>query len=96
MKYRRKPIIVDAFKWSGEKWIIDTDQPEFPVWADDALRSERIRLENEGTPEAKIIVKELSETMIGGPGDYVILNKHGQIILCDSGEFEEAFEKVES
>lgn len=96
MKYRKKPIIVDAFKWSGNKWIIDMDQPEFPVWADDALRSETIKFENEGTPDAKVIVKFWGKKVIGGPGDYVILDKRGQITLCDPGKFEATYEKVES
>lgn len=96
MKYRKKIIIVDAFKWTGEKWIIDTDQPEFPVWADDALRSEILRLENTGTSESEIIVKTTAGKIIGGPGDYVVLDELGQISLWESGGFEAAYEKVES
>jgi len=34
MKYRKKPIIIEAFLWTG-----GPDQIEDPVWAVDAIKS---------------------------------------------------------
>jgi hypothetical protein len=85
MRYRKKPIVIEAFKWTG-----DAEQVEDPVWICDAIRDGRAAVVY---PELRI--KTLEGTMIASPGDWIIKGVVGEIYPCRNDIFEATYEKVE-
>ena len=95
MKYRKKPIIVDAFKWTG-----GIDQEEDPQWIVEALQKDFFS-ESGGAriihPNDEIMLEifTLEGRMCANVGDYVIRGVKGEIYPCKPDIFEATYEKVE-
>lgn len=101
-KYRKKPVVVEAFQWTGES-------EEFPDWFIDQLKDGTAKIQKEfvevvgdGTHELdKIEVKRwveiqtLEGIMKADIGDYIIKGVKGEIYPCKPDIFEETYEKVE-
>ena len=95
-KYRKKPVVVEAFKWTG-----GPDQTEDPEWIVSALKKGSILL-TENTARFiqlrdKIIGMEIM-TLEGRhtarPGDYIIQGVKGELYPCKPDIFEMTYESV--
>ena len=84
MKYRKKPLIIDAFKWTG-----GPDQTEDPVWMVEAMRAGTVGFVPEG-----IMIKTLEGNMLASGGDYIIKGVKGEIYPCKADIFEASYEQV--
>lgn len=88
MKYRKKPIVIDAFKWTG-----GYDQPEDPIWIVEAIKEGTVKVIN--YPDGKVMeIHTLEGVMRTEPGDYVIRGVKGEIYPCKPDIFEETYEMV--
>ncbi len=83
MKYRKKPIEVEAFLYKVGNVV--------PLWAQSAGINEFRTLKNNSWVE--IHTKE--GVMIALPGDYIIKGIEGEIYPCKASVFEATYEKVE-
>lgn len=93
-KYRKKPVVIDAFLWTGGK-----DQKEDPEWIVDALEQGEVEITHRCTSDYKheaLIIKTLEGTMTASPGDYIIKGVQGEIYPCKPDIFEETYELVTS
>lgn len=85
MKYRKKPIVVEAFRWGYEKepeWFTEKEGTYITVLSDDRQSREELLIPTiEGTMHAKI-------------GDYIIRGIKGEIYPCDSLIFSMTYERV--
>jgi hypothetical protein len=90
MKYRKKPIIVDAFQWTG-----DQDQVVDPEWICDAIMDGDVVFENFLTENVRMIIHTLEGVHRGKPGDYIIRGIQGELYPCRPDIFEATYEKVE-
>lgn len=96
MKYRKKPIVIEAFKWTG-----DIDQEDDPVWAVDAIRSGVLSFVNSGTPNVEMVVRTLEDGRLrqakhfASPGDWIIRGIKGELYPCKPEIFEATYEFVE-
>ena len=88
-KYRKKPVVIEAFKWTG-----GPDQIEDPEWIVDAITAERVFFTNVGTPNAKMHIGTLEGVMTADPGDFIILGVAGEIYPCKPEIFEATYEAV--
>lgn len=91
MKYRKKPVIVDAFKFYVEP---------MPDWFLDKVSSNEVILRNCNfnrytKEEAYCEIKTLEGVMVAKGGDYVIQGVNGEIYPCKPDIFEKTYEKVE-
>lgn len=84
MKYRKKPVVVDAFRWTG-----GPDQTEDPEWI-----IEQIRAGNVAFVVGAMIIKTLEGTMRAEAGDYIIRGIKGEIYPCKPDIFEATYEPV--
>jgi len=84
-KFRKKPVVIDAFKWTG-----DRDQTEDPEWIIEALRSGCAFFK-----DRRFFIKTLEGTMEVGRGDYVIRGVKSEIYPCKPDIFEMSYELVE-
>lgn len=90
MKYRKKPIVIEAFKWTG-----GPDQTEDPEWAIEAIKKGEMYFINTGTKKIKLMIKTLEGLMITRPGWYVIRGIEGEFYSCKPSIFEATHEAVE-
>ena len=85
MKYCKKPLVIEAFKWTG-----GPDQIEDPLWMVDAIR----RGEAHFTPDG-MIIKTLEGDHLASPGDYIIQGIKGEIYPCKPDIFEATYDQVD-
>jgi len=52
MKYRKKPVVIEAFKWTG-----GPDQEEDPVWIVEAIKKGEVSFRNIGCPDVQCYIK---------------------------------------
>lgn len=95
MKYRKKPVIIEAFQWTG-----DEHQKEDPVWIVEALKSGDVWFCVEPFGDGKTIthmaIKTLEGVMEARFNDYIIRGVKGEIYPCRPNIFEMTYEKVET
>ena len=89
MKYRKKPVVIEAFKWTG-----DQNQVEDPEWIIEKMRSGDITFLNDRTPLVKMQIKTLEGVMTADRGDYIILGVKGEVYPCKPDIFEMTYEPV--
>lgn len=89
MKYRKKPVIIEAVQWTGKNTyeILDFGfTGPAPSWGDD------FRVNNKN---ATVEILTLEGKMIGNVGDWVIRGVKGEFYPCKPEIFEATYEKVE-
>ena len=94
MKYRKKPIIVDAFKWTN-----DSDGKQPPQWFFDNLNvGEEIdchmRVVTKGNG-LKVRITTFEGVVYAAPDDYIIKGVNGEFCPCSPDRFEATYELVE-
>ncbi|EUJ24751.1 hypothetical protein PGRAN_02610 [Listeria grandensis FSL F6-0971] len=94
MKYRKKPVEIEAFVWTG-----NFEQKEDPVWIVQAIDSGTVVIPHYEDSAAKygflaMEIKTLEGVMIAKQGDYVIQGVQGEIYPCKPDIFEATYEKV--
>jgi len=78
-KYRKKPVVIEAEKWTGHnKRIIENFVHERLIAKDGCLE-----------------IKTLEGIMIANAGDYIIKGVHGEFYPCKPDIFAETYEAVE-
>jgi len=90
-KYRKKPVVIDAFKWTA-----DNDQSEDPEWIVEAIKSGDVEILGiTGTNVVFMLIKTLEGKMRAERGDYIIRGIKGEIYPCKPDIFEATYERVE-
>ena len=84
MKYRKKPLIIEAFKWTG-----GPDQQEDPEWMVDAIRKNIVSFVPSG-----MLIATLEGAMMASLGDYIIKGVKGEIYPCKPDIFMATYEPV--
>lgn len=87
-KFRKKPVVIDAFQWTG-----GPDQTEDPEWIVEAIREGYVWFytEERGT---FMQIETLEGVMQASSGDYIIKGVKGEIYPCKPDIFEATYEKV--
>lgn len=86
MKYRKKPVVIEAFKYCYENE---------PSWFKDALNDGTVKIAKNNMLSAVLDIETLEGTMKCTPGNYVIRGVKGEIYPCKSDIFEATYEKVD-
>lgn len=95
MKFRKKPIVVDAWRWNGPSF-----QAAAPEWALDydlqaiagnvLVTARQIRQCQDGS----LTIPTLEGEMRANPGDWIIRGVSGEVYPCKPDIFEKTYEKV--
>jgi hypothetical protein len=90
-KFKKKPDIVDAFKWTG-----GPDQTEDPEWIVEALENGSVKIINVPgqNPDLFMITDVSGFEQWASPGDYIVLGPGGGIYPLSPDEFEAHYEPV--
>lgn len=86
MYYRKKPVVIQAFKFGIEP---------IPDWFMDKVTLDEIRLFSDGTYPQHCLIKTLEGTMQGNIGDYIIQGVKGEIYPCKPDIFEATYEAAD-
>ncbi len=90
MLFRKKPIEVEAFKWTG-----DINQSEDPLWIVEAIKNGKVLITKRSPnihPRMKI--DTLEGVMTANIGDWIIKGIKGEIYPCKPDIFEETYIKI--
>lgn len=93
MKYRKKPLVIEAFRLGLER---------IPNWFQLEFEKGNITQKNENPDDeygnityCYCEIKTLEGTMKADLGDYIIQGVNGEIYPCKPDIFEKTYEKVE-
>ena len=92
MKYRKKPVVIEAFQLNerglvADDWFWnavmknDINTHDFGKWHHDPAWSE---------------IKTLERTMLAKAADYIIRGVNGEIYPCKADIFEKTYEEVDA
>ncbi|MCT8138636.1 hypothetical protein H1D32_13330 [Anaerobacillus sp. CMMVII] len=85
MKYRKKPVVIEALQWLGHNWNEMCDFIPVPDAAVGHLEGE----------EMLIKIKTLEGEMTANMNDYIIKGVNGEFYPCKPDIFEKTYEKVD-
>ena len=94
MKYRKKPVVVEAIRWSGSNMIEIQDFMGgcflgYKVLSDAAWEV------GKGVPITEISIKTLDSIAKAVNGDYIIKGVQGEFYPCKPDIFEATYELAE-
>ena len=89
MKYRKKPVVVNAFKWTGDMF-----QNEDPEWLIEAIQEGKVYFSNIGANAVTMQIETLEGTHSANRGDYIIQGVKGELYPCKPDIFEMTYEEV--
>lgn len=85
MKYRKKPVVIEAFRWTGIPY-----QTEDPIWCVDAINRGDIVF----SPNGSMVIKTLEGWIFATSGDYIIKGIKGELYPCKPDIFEASYEEL--
>lgn len=80
MKYRKKPVVIDAIQWTGSNFKEVCD----------FISSRAMHVDN-----GSLIIETLEGDMKASFGDYIIRGVKGEYYPCKPDIFEDTYERVE-
>jgi hypothetical protein len=95
MKFRKKPVIVEAFKYDGD--LKDRNGLFYvPFWAQEAYKKGIMYYGAEtcDLPPCELYIETLEGTHHVSVGDYVIQGVNGELYPCKPDIFEKTYEEV--
>lgn len=96
MKYRKKPVVIEAFQYDGD--FKDSDGNFYvPEWAQKAFEGGIIRFGSLNCidPPYDLFIDTLEGTHRASVGDYIIQGVNGEIYPCKPDIFEKTYEVAE-
>ena len=91
MKYRKKPVIIEAVQWTG------LNLEEIKSFVGKSLQYDIIDTAwqvGKGAPHVNMVIKTLEGDHYCTKGDYIIKGVHGEFYPCKPDIFEETYEAV--
>lgn len=84
MKYRKKPVVIDAVQFNGWNW---KECLQF-------MSSEKLIFTQEVSKRETLQIKTLEGTMTASIGDWIIKGVNGEFYPCKPDVFEKTYEEV--
>ena len=88
MKYIKRPLVVDAFKF--DPLVLFGSTAEQPDWFAEAVANEDIKYNGLNTVE----IRTSSGKIIAAPGDYIVHYENGDLYAFKEHVFNQIFEKL--
>jgi hypothetical protein len=90
MKFRKKPVVIEAFKWTG-----DQNQTEDPEWIIEAMKKGKVTIPSGAFGKPVMKIKTLEGIMTAIQGDYIIQGIAGEIYPCRADIFEMTYQRAD-
>jgi hypothetical protein len=82
VKYRKKPVLIDAWQWQGQP------RNEWPIWLQTAKHVQLVEA------EFRLKISTLEGTMRANLGDWVLKGITGELYPCNEDIFFATYEMV--
>lgn len=93
MKFRKKPVVIEAFKYYGD--LMNKDGNYYvPEWAILAHKAGTLYYDAIDREPCELFVETLEGKMHVCVGDYVIQGVNGDLYQCKQDIFEKTYEAV--
>lgn len=94
MKYRKKPVVIEAIQWTG------LNLEEIKAFVGESLEYEYDIIDTAwkagiGAPCVNMKIKTLEGDMYADKGDYVIKGVNGEFYPCKPDIFEKTYERAD-
>ena len=89
-KYRKKPVVIEAFEYCEDFMKIGAKSRGVPEWGISAYDDGNIYFNNED----ECFIKTLEGDMKANIGDYIIKGVNGELYPCKPDIFEKTYEIV--
>ena len=86
MKFRKKPVVIEAFQWKPKARVDET-----PDWFFNACFQQRIYPEIDGT----LSILTLERKMTAQPGDWLIKDLQDELYPCKPDFFAATYDPVD-
>lgn len=86
MKYRKKPVVIDAVQWDGaniDEVLSHGNSGPLPSWGDDFMVN---------TEAKKVEILTMEGVMTASVGDWIIRGVKGEFYPCKPDIFEATYE----
>lgn len=90
-KYRKKPVVVEAFQYDGDISIDTNGKTDIPQWIVQAFKDKILCYGTQG----HLFVQTLEGTMIVSNNDYIIQGVNGELYPCKPDIFEKTYERID-
>lgn len=81
MKFRKKPVVIEAFQWNGQNV--------------EGYEMINMGTSGDGTYSTQLIIPTLEGDMFASMGDWIITGIKGEVYPCKPDIFEVTYEPVE-
>lgn len=89
MKYRKKPVVIDAIQYTGN------NDYEISKWSNNLVYSSPVLEPTENNPSGSYLqIKTLEGVMTAIVGDWIIKGVNGEFYPCKPDIFEKTYERV--
>lgn len=85
MKYRKKPVVIEAFKWEG-------NMNNIPEWAHEGFDNKVMNFRGN---DMGVYIETLEGAHYANVGDYIIQGIKGELYPCKPDIFEQTYDAVE-
>lgn len=91
MKYRKKPVVIEAFKYDGD---LTNNKGEYyiPDWAKNAFETGGIYYDTLNNKPGELFIQTLEGNHHVSVGDYIIQGVQGELYPCKPTIFEQTYE----
>lgn len=95
MRYRKKPVVVDAFQYDGDL-MHSNGEWSCPDWAKEAFQSGTIYYDSPSgeEPPTELYIETLEGRHHVSVGDYIIRGVAGELYPCKPDIFAQTYEPV--
>ena len=93
MKFRKRPVVVEAFRWRGERYgEPDQYRDDWPEWLLEAV--ENCEAAYTFDCGRQLLIRTPEGETSASPGDWIIRGVQGELYPCKPDIFEETYEAV--
>ena len=97
IKYRKKPVVIEAFQMTKERRV---DNGDWPNWLNRAWNKDREEVGSvyptyEGEGSGTLTIRTLEGPMRVSFGDYIIQGIAGELYACKPDIFDATYEPVD-
>ena len=89
MKYKKKPIIIEAFRWTG-----DQTQVEDPEWIIEAIKQGTVQFRKPELLCCVMMINTFEGIMTAYRGDWIIKGVKDELYPCKNDIFEATYEEA--
>ena len=88
--YRKKPVVVEAFRWTG-----GPDQTEDPEWMCERIATGMAWFKDIGTQDVSLQIAADDGAVTAVPGDWIVCDAFGYIYPMKEAAFLASYEPAE-